>query len=475
MTLVRTSAADNCEYVMIKLWAICRNTFMQTIRQPIYGVLILVTFAVLVLDLPLAGWTMGSEYHETDQKMLVNLGLSTLMMSGLFISAFSASSVLSREIEDKTALTVIAKPVSRGLFVLGKFGGVAAAVSVALYLCSLVFLMTVRHKVMPAASDPYDWPVIVIGLTAIGLTLVTALGGNFMFGWTFTSAGVWSAMLVLTIAMGTIAIVGKGWKIIPFGEGISPQILLALVQIFMVVMIFAAVAVAASTRLGQVLTLLTCFAVFVLGSMHPYLFGRWAETVVAARLLGWAAPKLTYFDQLDALTRDIKIPVGFVLLSGAYCAVYIAAILAVGMAMFQRKQLEAQTSSSTLPAPAVLLAFAGVLCAVFTGIAALFAVSLSSNQTAVGLAADVGILAAAIATCMLWIYFSRGARWSWWVVLCLTLAVLATGIVAMLVPAVAAYLPGKERFLLPPVAVIVAAAVMLVLVLPKTRRHFTSV
>jgi len=458
---------------MIKLWAICRNTFVQTIRQPIYGLLILITFMVLVLDLPLAGWTLGSNYHETDQQMLINLGLSTLVMSGLFIAAFSASSVLSREIEDKTAMTVIAKPVSRWLFVLGKFFGVAAAVGAAFYLCSLVFLMTVRHGVMPAARDPYDWPVIVIGSLSLGMVLLTALGGNLLFGWTFTSAGVWSAVVLLSLGMGAITVIGKGWTIIPFGEGISPQVLLALLLMLMAVLILTAVAVAASTRLGQVMTLLVCFAVFVLGSVHPYLFGRWADTIVAARLLGWAAPKLTYFNPLEALTYGAAIPGQYVLLSAAYSIIYIAAGLAVGIALFQRRELEAQTSSATLPGPAVLLAFAGMVGSVLAGISALFALSLPKFHTAAGLAYNAGVLSAAIAACVLWICFSRGAKWSYWVVLCAAALLLAACAAGMVLPPGNRLLGRQNAFLLP-ILTAVAAAVIAVLVLPRTRRHFVS-
>jgi hypothetical protein len=205
---------------MIKLWSIARNTFLQTIRQPIYMVMILLTFGLLVFTLPFSGYTMAVDYHKADQEMLQELGLGALRISGLLIAAFSASGVLRREIEEKTALIVIAKPVSRTVFVLGKFVGVAAAVAVAYYLCSLVFLMTVRHQVMPAASDRADWPVIVLGLSAFALVILIAMLGNLWFGWQFTSAGVWSAAILLTAAMAAIAVVGKGWVLVPFGRGI---------------------------------------------------------------------------------------------------------------------------------------------------------------------------------------------------------------------------------------------------------------
>src|ERR1035437_2196500 len=145
---------------MGKFLSISQNTFVQTIRQPIFGILILVTFAILALELCQAGWTMTSDYVLANQKLLQDLGLSTLLMfSGVLLAAFGASSVLPREIDDRTALTVVSKPVSRGMFVLGKFAGVSAAVTAGFYLCSIVFLMTVRHRVPSTAASPIDWPV----------------------------------------------------------------------------------------------------------------------------------------------------------------------------------------------------------------------------------------------------------------------------------------------------------------------------
>ena len=137
---------------MIKFLSICQNTFVQTIRQPIFGVLLLVTFLILVMAVPLTNWAMSTDYHTSNQKMLESLGLSTLLVMGLLAAAFSAPGVLSREIEDRTALTVISKPVARATFVLAKFFGVAAAILLFYYISALAYLMTLRHGVMPAAG-----------------------------------------------------------------------------------------------------------------------------------------------------------------------------------------------------------------------------------------------------------------------------------------------------------------------------------
>jgi len=538
---------------MAKFWAIVRNTFTQTIRQPIFALLILLTFAVLVLDLPLAGWTMGSSYHETDQKMLIELGLSTLLISGLLISAFSASGVLSREIEDKTALTVIAKPVSRWLFVLGKFVGVAGAVIVAYYLCSLAFLLTVRHRVMPAASDPYDWPVIVLGLTALGLTFAIATAGNFLFGWTFASAAVMSGVVCFTLTAATVGFLGKGWQVVSPGYDKPPketarlvkvqlepgwsvdgfvnamknrkyridkadadngvvtmripadltlessltklnatagvaeagkvtdppviggQLLLAMALLLMGVMIFVATAVAASTRLGQVMTLVVCLAVYVVGALHSALFGRWADSVWLARALGHVAPRLAYFVDrpIDAITLGLPLPGAFVALAGGYCAAYVAAVLLVGMALFQRRPLEAQGSAAALPGAVALLAFAGRVAALALAVAGLVAFSLPAFHTATGILKAAALLAAAIGLWLLWGYFSRGLRWSYYAAAALCAAVTAVLLVGLQAPGAEALRLGQGPV---PVLVeaVVAALALLVIVLPKTRRHFAS-
>ncbi|MHC4718823.1 MAG: ABC transporter permease subunit [Planctomycetota bacterium] len=217
---------------MTRLLAIARNAFVETIRQPVFGVIILLTFVVLVLDIPLSGWTMGAghaQYAKTDQQMLVNMGLSTLLLAGLFISAFSAAGVVNREIEDRTVLTVISKPVHRATLVAGKYVGVAAALAVAYYICALAFLMTVRHGVVSTASTPIDVPVIVLGCAALAVTVIGAMLSNYFFGWNFASSAVTCGCILLSVAMGVITVVGKSWDLIAFGRGLSPNLLVALV------------------------------------------------------------------------------------------------------------------------------------------------------------------------------------------------------------------------------------------------------
>ena len=476
---------------MGKFLSISRNTLVQTIRQPIFGIVILVTFAFLVLEVAGAGWSMTTNYVVADQIILQNNGLTTVLVSGLLLAAFSASSVLAREIDDRTALTVVSKPVSRGVFVLGKFAGVSAAVTAGFYLCSIVFLMTVRHRMPATAAMPTDWPVITLGLLALGLAVLVGLIGNYLFGWHFTSAAVWSAMALMTLAMGVLLKVGKGWHIVPLGydappdptdpdvmQLITPQLLTCILMIYLASLIFCAVAVASSTRLGQMLTLLVCVGVFAIGTVHPPL-DQLAKSHPALYALTWASPNLTYFYGLDS---DKPVSLGVVGGFALYCLIYVGAVLSLGIALFQTRQLESQQTSSNMPGVVGLLARTGIVCAAGAavwGVDTLCQLFLPEQEAILKFHANhqtllvEGLVLLVIAAWNWWLWgsFVRGQRWAYWMVLTVTALGLAAALPVLASPQL------RQKFIVRSDTQIMLVAaidafVLLVLLLPKTRRHF---
>src|SRR5512143_3053470 len=183
-----------------KLFAIAQNTFLETIRQPIFGVLMWVCVGLLIMNPSLAAFSLES---GSDIKIVKDVGLATLMLYGLLTAAFSATSVITREIESHTVLTVVSKPVSRPVFLLGKYLGVCAAVLVGYYILCLVFLMTIRHGVLETVTQKYDQPVLIFGLSAIALSLVAATFGNYFYGWHFPST-----LTAWVLPLGTLAVLG---------------------------------------------------------------------------------------------------------------------------------------------------------------------------------------------------------------------------------------------------------------------------
>lgn len=319
----------------IKLFSVARNCFTETVRQPIYGVILFVTAGVFVLNVALSMFTL-----DTDNKILKDIGLSTMLMSGLFLAAFSAAGVITREIDNKTVLTVISKPVGRPAFILGKFLGLTAALTLATYLNSLIFLLTVRHKVLERSSQNFDMPVILFGGGAVFLALAIAGFCNYLYGTQFPSAAIGLATPLLTIAVLLVCFINPEWSIQPFAQDfIEDQVVAAIILVFLAVLVLTAVAIAASTRLGQVMTLAVCTGVLLIGLVSDYFFGRKADDNLAARLAYWVAPNIGFLWVTDAITQGNFITMGYVGLASVYALCYAAAAMCLGIALFQKREV----------------------------------------------------------------------------------------------------------------------------------------
>src|SRR5688572_5895198 len=99
-----------------QLLAVTRITFVESIRQPFYAIWLSVVGLLIGLAPYLSGYTF-----DNDNLFALELELSALLTGGLVLAAFTAAGVISREIENRTVLTVISKPLPRPLFILGKY------------------------------------------------------------------------------------------------------------------------------------------------------------------------------------------------------------------------------------------------------------------------------------------------------------------------------------------------------------------
>lgn len=318
--------------------AIANNTFVETVRQPIYAVLLLGTAAMLVLNVSLAGFTL-----EDDDKLLLDLGLSTLMLSGLFLSAFSATGVLTREIENKTVLTVISKPVGRPLFILGKFAGLLAALMLAFYLSFLVFILAQRHGVLQNTTDPWDAPVLTLGVGSLALSGIIAAFSNYFYGKDFPTAFLTVFAPMLTVAVLVVAKFDEHWEVIPFGSNfVGGQIVFAVYLVWLMVLLTSAVALAASTRLGQLATLVICTAFLAVGITSDYAFGQHASESYWAAAAYHILPNLGPFWVIDGLTaakEETIIPIEYIAYATGYAGLLTLAILSVAVGSFQKREV----------------------------------------------------------------------------------------------------------------------------------------
>jgi ABC-2 type transport system permease protein len=254
--------------------AIIRNTFFESIRQPIMLVLLVVATIALILSNPLAAFTM-----DDDQRMLVDMGLATVFVCGTILAAFIATSVLTREIENRTALTVVSKPVPRPLFILGKYLGVAAAIGLATIYMGLVFMLVELQPVRQTVRTPFHMPVIVFTTLALVIGAGVGVWCNFFYNRVFASTVIAVTTPLLALAYVLSLMFSHDFTQQAMSLSFKPHFWMGFIAILMAILVLTAVAIAASTRLSQVLTLCVTLAVFMVGMLSDWFIGRPMETL----------------------------------------------------------------------------------------------------------------------------------------------------------------------------------------------------
>ncbi|GAG53952.1 unnamed protein product [marine sediment metagenome] len=319
---------------MHKLFTIAKNTFIETLRQPVYSIIIVAALFLFFISPSLTMYTMSD-----DNKLLREIGLSTLFLTSLFIAIFSASGAVAEEIENKTITTVLSKPVQRPIFIVAKFFGVTAAVVLAHYICTIALLMAIRHGVLESASDTHDWTVISTAAVVVAAAFLLSAFFNYAYDWKFSSTAI-----VLTGIFGTLGIVflsfiDRDWQFNPQNNGINALDVYGAVLLLLAAIIIVALAVALSARFNIAVTLSACIGIFLLGLVSDYTFGRFAETQLWAKIGRVLVPNLQIFWIADAIYEGSEVSVKYILISASYALCYTTAILSLAIALFQRRQV----------------------------------------------------------------------------------------------------------------------------------------
>lgn len=310
------------------------NAFMELVRQPIF--LLLLTGSVLFeifLAVPYY-FAFGDE-----MKLVKTSTLAVMFLSGLFGAVLSASSSLAREIHSGTALAVLSKPVGRAQFLLAKFTGLAAGMTLLAYV-NMVGVMLASWM----AFDAYGQTnVTAIGIFAGAIAVAYLLAGfsNYFLRRPFVSDAVF--VLVVMVTVGAFVILQFTTQMQSLGEQASVdwRLVPAGMLILFALWILSAIALACSTRLDMIATLAVCSAVFLIGLMSDYLFG-----LPAAKGSWWAStlysivPNWQLFWLADALeTGKNTFQWGYVGKAFGYVIFYAGAALAVAVALFEEREL----------------------------------------------------------------------------------------------------------------------------------------
>jgi ABC-type transport system involved in multi-copper enzyme maturation permease subunit len=256
---------------MSKILHIALNTYRETVRDKILYNLVFFALLLIACSYALARLAIGQEV-----KMVKDLGLAAIAIFGAAMAIVIGVGLISKEIERRTLYTVLAKPVSRSQFLLGKYFGLCLtlAVNVAVMSLSLyVMLFVLSRGVDPALLK-------AIYLIGWQLALVTAVA---LFFSTFASSSALSSVLTAFVY-----VVGH------FSADLK--------------------------RVGEVMD------------------SAWAAQV--ATVVYYALPNLANFDVKGAVVYGDPVPWTTLGLASLYGAVYIGAILLLAGVIFRRRDLQ---------------------------------------------------------------------------------------------------------------------------------------
>jgi ABC-type transport system involved in multi-copper enzyme maturation permease subunit len=151
--------------------AIARNAFREAVRDRILYNLILFVLLLTVAAIFLGELTAGQE-----GRVIVNLGLSSMLIFGAFISIFVGVGLVWKEIEKRTVYSIFSKPVGRGEFIVGKYLGLCLTLLVNVAIMGLGVTLALFYVGGRSFAGPI-WPAIL--LIFLELTIVTAVAITF--------------------------------------------------------------------------------------------------------------------------------------------------------------------------------------------------------------------------------------------------------------------------------------------------------
>jgi ABC-type transport system involved in multi-copper enzyme maturation permease subunit len=296
---------------MHRTFVIARHSFIDTVVQPIYAVLLLMGAAVLAIYAVLPFFTLGE-----DTLMYKNVSLDIILLVMLLATLFATSKSIFEEIEDRTMLTLMSKPLRRWEVMLGKYLGIITAA--------------------------------LLGVAALGAVLILAtwmrIPSDYMIQVTTVNQSERQHLIDLRIMH--IA-------------GLLPTLVLTWLQ----VSALAAVSVALSTRFSLVVNLPVVILLYIAGNLTWFLFplatGPLAGHPVAqgaAWLLSLILPYLEVFDLRElAILGTVKVAGTefadaargvtptllweYVGLAALYAIGYAGFALGAGLLLFQSREL----------------------------------------------------------------------------------------------------------------------------------------
>lgn len=298
-----------------KMLAVAQAAYKETIRQPLFWFLIVLMLFVMLISIILPYFTLGE-----DLKMLKELQLSAILLPPLVLVLFTGAMSVAEEIEGRTAVTLLSKPIARRDFLLGKYVGILAAAMVMILILTFAMGCAINMKI------DYDRLLEDMEKRPEDASYLQALEDVRIQSEKLPE--VLQAPIVYTTRI--FMVIG----------------LLAAGPVchFCQVAIMTALAVALATRLPFVLNLFVCLVIFFIGNLIPVLIAQAGDIPLVkfiAELFGLLLPSLNMYKLEPSIASGIVIiPWGaYTLQVVIHAIIFCSVSLLLGLLLFEDRDV----------------------------------------------------------------------------------------------------------------------------------------
>ena len=179
---------------ILRIWVIAANGFREVIRDRI---LYFIGFFALLMAF---AWRLLPEIAVgTHEKIFLDLGLAAIGLLGVIVAVFVGTGLINKEIDKRTILVLIPKPLSRAEFILGKHLGLSGVLAVMLGVMLVIYLLMLLG--MKVSFQPLP---LIVSVFYLGLELILIAAVAIAFG-VFTSSILATLMTFGVYLMGHIS------------------------------------------------------------------------------------------------------------------------------------------------------------------------------------------------------------------------------------------------------------------------------
>jgi len=257
--------------------------FRESVRDKVFYNLVL--FAVLLVG---ASILIGQLTAGQDVKIIKDLGLAATSVFGVFIAVFVGISLVSKEVDRRSVYPLLAKPISRGGFIVGKYLGLLTTLLV-------------------------NTAVMTVALYAVLFFLSRNVPANVQQAWD--------------------------------APALDPHLLQAIALIYVEIALVTAVALFFSSYSSPLLSAVFTLGIYVAGQFNADLkhFNEIVDApaaAVVAKVAYYVVPDLSKFDVKLAVVHGVPVGAAYMASASLYALVYIAALLFGATTIFARRDFK---------------------------------------------------------------------------------------------------------------------------------------